>query len=69
MIGYVMVGTNNLIDAIKFYDEVLKVIGLDRNETIEDDYAAYGAKGTKDIEFYVTKPSIKKMLPLEMERR
>ena len=60
MIGYVMVGTNNLIDAIKFYDEVLKVIGLDRNETIENDYAAYGAKGTKDIEFYVTKPFNKK---------
>ena len=56
MIGYVMVGTNNLNDAIKFYDKVLEVIGLDRNETIEDDYAAYGAKGTKDIEFYVTKP-------------
>ena len=60
MIGYVMVGTNNLNDAIKFYDKVLEVIGLDRNETIEDDYAAYGAKGTKDIEFYVTKPFNKK---------
>ena len=60
MIGYVMVGTNNLNDAITFYDEVLEVIGLDRNETIEDDYAAYGAKGTKDIEFYVTKPFNKK---------
>ena len=56
MIGYVMVGTNNLNDAITFYDKVLEVIGLDRNETIEDDYAAYGTKGTKDIEFYVTKP-------------
>ena len=56
MIGYVMVGTNNLNDAITFYDKVLEVIGLDRNETIENDYAAYGAKGTKDIEFYVTKP-------------
>ena len=60
MIGYVMVGTNNLNDAITFYDKVLEVIGLDRNETIEDDYAAYGAKGTKDIEFYVTKPINKK---------
>ena len=39
MIGYVMVGTNNLNDAITFYDKVLQVIGLDRNETIEDDYA------------------------------
>jgi catechol 2,3-dioxygenase-like lactoylglutathione lyase family enzyme len=60
MIGYVMVGTNNLNDAINFYDKVLEVIGLDRNYTIEDDYAAYGAKGTKDIEFYVTKPFNKK---------
>ena len=60
MIGYVMVGTNNLNDAITFYDKVLEVIGLDRNETIEDDYAAYGAKGTKNIEFYVTKPFNKK---------
>ena len=60
MIGNVMVGTNNLNDAITFYDKVLEVIGLDRNETIEDDYAAYGAKGTKDIEFYVTKPFNKK---------
>ena len=60
MIGYVMVGTNNLNEAITFYDKVLAIIGLDRNETIEDDYAAYGAKGTKDIEFYVTKPFNKK---------
>ena len=28
MIGYVMVGTNNLDAAIKFYDEVLGVIGI-----------------------------------------
>ena len=60
MIGYVMVGTNDLDAATKFYDEVLKVIGLDRNETIENDYVAYGTKGTKDIEFYVTKPFNKK---------
>tara|TARA_B100000965_G_C19505122_1_gene719259 strand:+ start:108 stop:494 length:387 start_codon:yes stop_codon:yes gene_type:complete len=60
MLGYVMVGTNNLNEAIKFYDEVLEVIGLSRNETIEDDYAAYGKKGTKEIEFYVTKPFNKK---------
>ena len=42
MIGYVMVGTNNLDAAINFYDEVLEVIGLTRNETVENDYAAYG---------------------------
>ena len=69
MIGYVMVGTNNLDDAIKFYDKVLEVIGLDRNETIEDDYAAYGAKGTKILSFTSLNLSIKKMLPLEMEHK
>ena len=60
MIGYVMVGTNNLDAAIKFYDEVLKVIGLTRNETVENDYAAYGKINTNEIEFYITKPFNKK---------
>ena len=60
MIGYVMVGTNNLDAAIKFYDEVLEVIGLSRNETVENDYAAYGKKDTNEIEFYITKPFNKK---------
>ena len=55
-----MVGTNNLNASIKFYDEVLKVIGLSRNETVDDDYAAYGEKDSKNIEFYVTKPFNKK---------
>ena len=31
MIGYVMVGTNNLEKAIIFYDEVLSVLNLERN--------------------------------------
>ena len=56
MIGYVMVGTNNLDAAIKFYDEVLKVIGLTRNETVENDYAAYGKKGLN--KGYFVKPTI-----------
>ena len=60
MIGYVMVGTNNLDAAIKFYDEVLEVIGLSRNETVENDYAAYGKKDTHEIEFYITKQFNKK---------
>ena len=33
MIGYVMVGTNNLDKAIIFYDEVLKIINLTRKDT------------------------------------
>ena len=60
MIGYVMVGTNNLDAAIKFYDEVLGVIGLTRKETVENDYAAYWKKDTNEIEFYITKPFNKK---------
>ena len=59
MIGYVMVGTNNLEHAIKFYDEVLEVISLERIET-DNIYAGYAKKGSKDIEFYVTKPFNKK---------
>ena len=35
MIGYVMVGTNNLDKAIIFYDEVLKIINLTRKDTDE----------------------------------
>ncbi len=56
MIGYVMVGTNNLEKAIAFYDEVLKVLDLERNY---DDgvCAGYSKKnGDGSIEFYITKP-------------
>ncbi len=35
MIGYVMVGTNDLDKAIRYYDEVLKVLDLERKETDE----------------------------------
>ena len=56
MIGYVMVGTNNLEQSIKFYDKVLKIIGLERIETANE-YAAYGhLENSGLIEFYVTKP-------------
>ena len=33
VIGYVMVGTSNLEKAIKFYDEILKVLDLKRIDT------------------------------------
>ena len=32
MIGYVMVGTNNLDQSVKFYDELLEILNLERNE-------------------------------------
>ena len=60
MIGYVMVGTNNLDKAIIFYDEVLKIINLTRKDT-DDVCAGYTQnKGDGSIEFYVTKPANKK---------
>ena len=60
MIGYVMVGTNNLENAIKFYDELLEVIGLTRTDKDEvcAGYASKENPGT--IEFYITLPVNKK---------
>ena len=56
MIGFVMVGTNDLDKAIKFYDTLLQVIDLRRIVTNEK-YAGYSSKKEAgDIEFYVTNP-------------
>ena len=56
MIGFVMVGTNDLDKAIKFYDTLLQVIDLKRIVTNEK-YAGYSSKKEAgDIEFYVTNP-------------
>ena len=56
MIGFVMVGTNNLDKATKFYDTLLDVIELKRVVTNEK-YIGYASKEKSDeIEFYVTNP-------------
>ena len=56
MIGYVMVGTNNLDQSIKFYDELLDILNLERTEK-DDVCAGYSQKGGDGkVEFYVTKP-------------
>ena len=56
MIGYVMVGTNNLDQSIKFYDELLEVLHLERTEK-DEVCAGYSQKNSNGkIEFYVTKP-------------
>ena len=56
MLGYVMVGTNDLDRSIKFYDQLLKVIGLKRTDT-DDVCAGYvSINGPGSIEFYITKP-------------
>ena len=60
MIGYVMVGTNNLDKAIIFYDEVLKIINFTRKDTDEVCAGYTQNNGDGSIEFYVTKPANKK---------
>ena len=56
MIGYVMVGTNDLDQSIKFYDQLLEVIDLERTEK-DELCAGYSQKNSNGkIEFYVTKP-------------
>ena len=59
MIGFVMVGTNNLNKAISFYDVLLETINLKRVVTNEK-YAGYSSKDNpENIEFYVTNPANK----------
>ena len=56
MIGFVMIGTNDLDKAINFYDALLKVLDLKRVITNER-YIGYSSKvKPEDIEFYVTNP-------------
>ena len=59
MIGFVMVGTNDLNKAINFYDVLLEIIDLKRAVTNEK-YAGYSLnENSEDIEFYVTNPANK----------
>ncbi|MEE8307827.1 MAG: VOC family protein [Gammaproteobacteria bacterium] len=54
MIGYVMVGTNDLDRAAKFYDELLAVIGVGRS--MEFDTAIVWSSGPSAPSLSVTKP-------------
>ena len=56
MIAYVMVGTNDLDSAVKFYDRLMSKMSMVRVET-DKGFAAYAPKSKpENIEFYVTKP-------------
>ena len=56
MIGFVMVGTNNLDKATKFYDTLLNTIELQRVVTNEK-YAGYASKEKSDDCLLYTSPS------------
>ena len=56
MIGYVMVGTNDLNRATRFYNATLAPLGLVQVERLETS-TAYAPEAAKDaIELYVTTP-------------
>ena len=55
MIAYVMVGTNNLESAVKFYDQLMPKMNMTRVE-LSNDFALLFIKRPENIEFYITKP-------------
>ena len=56
MIGFVMVGTNDLDKAINFYDSILDTIDLKRVDNT-DTYGSYSPKNKPEaVEFYITTP-------------
>ena len=58
--GFIMVGTNNLIDSEKFYTAIFAPLDLSQALTTER-YIGYSQKDNpKDIKFYITKPINKK---------
>ena len=60
VIGFVMIGTNDLEKSSKFYDAVLAHLGL-KKVTITERYIAYGHGSDDDqVKFYITKPHNKK---------
>jgi len=60
VIGFVMVGTNDLEKSSKFYDAVLVHLGL-KKVAITERYIGYGHSSDDDqVKFYITKPLNKK---------
>ena len=56
MIGFVMIGTNNLVQSSKFYDVILSPLGI-KKVTTTDRYIGYARENNPEkIELYVTKP-------------
>ena len=56
VIGFVMVGTNDLVKSSKFYDAILIHLGLKR-VSITERYIGYGySSEDSEVKFYITKP-------------
>ena len=56
MIGYVMFGTNNIIESTAFYDSFFDKLGIIKVE-IEKEFVGYAIKKhPENVIFYLTKP-------------
>ena len=55
VIGFVMIGTNDLEKSSKFYDAILVHLGMKRI-TITERYIGYGSSENDGVKFYITKP-------------
>ena len=56
VVGFIMVGTNDLEKSCKFYDAVFVHLGL-KKVTITERYIGYGHLGEDNgVKFYITKP-------------
>ena len=56
VVGFIMVGTNDLEKSSKFYDAILAHLGL-KKVTITERYIGYGHSSEDDgVKFYITKP-------------
>ena len=60
MLAYVMVGTNDLKRAAKFYDAALEPLGLVRTRVNDREFVYAPKSAPKKSKFYVTKPYNKK---------
>ena len=56
MIGFVMIGTNNLGESSKFYDAILSPLGIIKVMSAERNIGYAKKNSPEKIELYVTKP-------------
>ena len=59
MIGYVMVGTNNLEESSKFYDAILLTLGIIKVDSGERNIGYANKDNPEKIKLYITKPQNK----------
>ena len=54
IISFVMVGTNDLEKSRKFYEPIMKLLGL-KQVSVTDRYIGYGHQ-SDEVKFYITRP-------------